>query len=263
VRAFRCVVDPRSSARAARSIPASLRPHVARVSGLDDFLPVGARGARRGPVATSDPGVNVDPTFLYSRYSIPTVSPVGTSQVRVPEPARRARARRALLRGLTLPVCVRARHTYAAQSCAEFEQSYFYQSDLNQFQAQYHTPVSNATIIGGNDPDHGYLGGRPRTACAQLTVRSLRGADEAPLDVEYIATVGYNASTWHADARARSPRATHGRVRAAQGVLPGRLRPYLLGADCAGHAERAVGSLHQLGARSLLQRPQQCVCAPC
>jgi len=68
------------------------------------------------------------------------------------------------------------------QALAEFEQEWFYQSDLPLFAAKYNLPnISVSTFIGRDNPDHGYLG-------------------EATLDVEYIRMLlfdDFSQENWH------------------------------------------------------------------
>lgn len=65
----------------------------------------------------------------------------------------------------------------SSQAVAEFEEAYFYESDLDFFQANFSQPLNPIKkIVGPNTPDEGYLG-------------------EATLDVEYITTVS-DLDTW-------------------------------------------------------------------
>jgi len=66
----------------------------------------------------------------------------------------------------------------SSQAVAEFEQAYFYPSDILEFEKLYNLPIQPiAKIIGPNDPENGYLG-------------------EATLDTEYIIGVGTNIPSW-------------------------------------------------------------------
>eukprot|EP01094_Clydonella_sp_ATCC50884_P022674 TRINITY_DN5260_c0_g1_i3.p2 TRINITY_DN5260_c0_g1~~TRINITY_DN5260_c0_g1_i3.p2 ORF type:complete len:562 (+),score=107.91 TRINITY_DN5260_c0_g1_i3:74-1687(+) len=66
----------------------------------------------------------------------------------------------------------------AAQAVAEFEEAYFYPSDLSTFEDKYGLPQQAIEkIVGINAPNTGYLG-------------------EASLDVQYIVGVGTNIPTW-------------------------------------------------------------------
>lgn len=66
----------------------------------------------------------------------------------------------------------------SSQAVAEFEEEFFYQSDLNIFQRTYNLSLQNvSTIVGINAPATGYLG-------------------EASLDVQYIMAVARNVITW-------------------------------------------------------------------
>jgi tripeptidyl-peptidase-1 len=66
----------------------------------------------------------------------------------------------------------------SSQAVAEFEQAYFYPSDVPLFEKKFGLPIQPvAKIIGKNDPSSGYLG-------------------EASLDVEYIIGVGTQIPTW-------------------------------------------------------------------
>jgi subtilase family serine protease len=66
---------------------------------------------------------------------------------------------------------------HTSQGLAEFEQEYFYPSDITTFQQKYNLPQKAAKIIGKNDPNTGYLG-------------------EATLDVEYAFAMAPHADTW-------------------------------------------------------------------
>ncbi|KNC52497.1 family S53 protease [Thecamonas trahens ATCC 50062] len=134
----------RHSGSAGVELPAAAMADVLYVVGLDDFPP--ARKALAGDgVASQFPGQDVTPGLIAKIY------------------------------GITYDVAVPAS---VAQAVAEFEEAYFYPSDVAVFLKQYGLPAAAPpTIVGKNDPDKGYLG-------------------EATLDVEYIVGMGRGVATW-------------------------------------------------------------------
>lgn len=115
-------------------IPQHLSHVIKKFSLLDSLPPVAARHFSHK--RTGDPGISVTPEVIAASIGLP-----GTQSFTDLE---------------------------TSQAVAEFEQGYFYPSDLIAFEKKYSLPVGNLTkIVGKNDPTSGYLG-------------------EATLDVEFI-----------------------------------------------------------------------------
>eukprot|EP01097_Dermamoeba_algensis_P008398 TRINITY_DN55_c0_g1_i1.p1 TRINITY_DN55_c0_g1~~TRINITY_DN55_c0_g1_i1.p1 ORF type:complete len:592 (-),score=168.93 TRINITY_DN55_c0_g1_i1:198-1742(-) len=129
-------------------LPTHLSQYVDSITGLSDFPLLGTKYGRR-PTAVEplrkDPGIDVTPQVLTKLYNVK----------------------------------VRGDNTQKnGQALAEFEQEYFYESDLNLFQQKHGLPVQNvSTIVGVNNPSSGVLG-------------------EASLDVQYMMGVSVNVDTW-------------------------------------------------------------------
>jgi len=100
------------------------------------------RHRRREEIITSSSPVTIDPPRLYHLYDI------------------------------------NHRVSSSSQSVAEFEQAYFYRSDLNTFANRYHLPPTKVEIVGPNHPDDGgYLG-------------------EASLDTQYASAMAPLGNLW-------------------------------------------------------------------
>eukprot|EP00294_Goniomonas_avonlea_P002881 CAMPEP_0114559444 /NCGR_PEP_ID=MMETSP0114-20121206/10925_1 /TAXON_ID=31324 /ORGANISM="Goniomonas sp, Strain m" /LENGTH=531 /DNA_ID=CAMNT_0001744915 /DNA_START=18 /DNA_END=1613 /DNA_ORIENTATION=- len=121
------------------SLPPEIAEVVDFVTGVSDFPIKPTRFVR----AAADPGENVTPPLIQKLYSI-------TAQGKDPS------------NGVAV---------------AEFEEAYFYPSDLATFLQTYHLPSVNATIVGPNKPMEGYLG-------------------ECSLDVEYVTATAPNVKVW-------------------------------------------------------------------
>lgn len=126
--------------------PAAVADAISLVSGLDDFLP---RRPRDAPPAGQKArgqfkGMNVDPGVIRRECNISVKGGVPAGS--------------------------------PSQAVAEFEEAYFYMSDIGLFLHKYGLPASKPTVFGPNHPNTGDLG-------------------EATLDVEYIMGVAPGVPT--------------------------------------------------------------------
>lgn len=122
---------------------ASLIEHIA---GLSDFPVLSSEKEGSSAVKkTAFTGANITPLVLQTLYNLPS-----TAQ--------------------STPLL-------ASMSVAEFEQAYFYATDLVAFQKNYSLPNAPVQVHGKNDPYNGYLG-------------------ECSLDVEYVTAAGAGLNAW-------------------------------------------------------------------
>jgi tripeptidyl-peptidase I len=108
-------------------VPAELDNHIDIFTRLHDFPPLpNHMRLAISKVQGEFPGSNTTPPVLLARYNISQGAPVDSES--------------------------------NSLAVAEFEQAYFYQSDLNEYQKKYGLNVRNVTIHGPNKPQQGYLG---------------------------------------------------------------------------------------------------------
>jgi tripeptidyl-peptidase-1 len=121
-------------------LPMHIAGLIYSVAGLIDFPPL----VKPRPMA-DEPGISITPAIIKNLYKIG--SAVGKADNN-------------------------------SQAVAEFEQEYFYPSDIPIFQKKFDLPLKNISrIVGRNQPNTGYLG-------------------EASLDTEYMMAVANNVPTW-------------------------------------------------------------------
>eukprot|EP01095_Lingulamoeba_sp_RSL-Kostka_P008644 TRINITY_DN2926_c0_g1_i1.p1 TRINITY_DN2926_c0_g1~~TRINITY_DN2926_c0_g1_i1.p1 ORF type:complete len:373 (+),score=78.24 TRINITY_DN2926_c0_g1_i1:27-1145(+) len=128
------------------------------ISNINDFLPNSIRKYLSNNIKVLDKGEDITPEILTQLYGLNKTDSNGNIMI---------------VRGSRVENVPQA-----SQAVAEFQEAYFYPSDLTLFQNTYGLPLLNVSnIIGINAPNYGYLG-------------------EASLDVEWITTVGSNITTW-------------------------------------------------------------------
>ncbi|KAL6075503.1 polynucleotide 3'-phosphatase [Balamuthia mandrillaris] len=156
-----------------RPLPSPLSAIVEFVSGLTDFPPPlppshfyhrknnNQNGER--DVKDDQPGVDVTPHLIKKLYNITSSSENNKQETMLTSNYNKREALHA---------------NVSKQAVAEFQEAYFYPSDIRVFEKHFGLPLQPvARVIGINDPDSGFLG-------------------EASLDTQYIIGVGTGIETW-------------------------------------------------------------------
>jgi tripeptidyl-peptidase-1 len=144
-------------------VPASLRDVVYAVTGITDFprMLAQSRSVRRTVAdGVLFQGDNVTPPVLEKQYGFPVSS--------------------SLTKG-----------AHAGIAVAEFEQAYFYPSDLKTFQHTYKLPSTAAHIVGPNDPYDGYLG-----ECTLDVEYGTAAAPGFPVWMNSVSEDGFDLTAW-------------------------------------------------------------------